>query len=143
MLSDETVLLTKEMMALARPNELALNATRRAFPPDHGQSNFILAKYHDPFNFADLCSVAPSPDHDLLSRIFEKFSEGKNITHIVTFMTALCAVFFLVGGMVGLYFVENMRARLGLVGMFTVLFAAMIAGATGGRRHEVFVATAA
>jgi len=45
--------------------------------------------------------------------------------------------------MVGLYFVESMRARLGLVGMFTVLFAAVIAGATDGRRHEVFVATAA
>ena len=130
-------------MALSNPTAHALNATRRAFPPIHGQSDFILAKYHDPYNFSDLCSIAPSTDGDLITRMFEKLSKGKNVTHIITFISALCAVFFLVGGMVGLYFVESMRARLGLVGMFTVLFAATIAGATGGRRHEVFVATAA
>ncbi|KAF2687995.1 hypothetical protein K458DRAFT_415066 [Lentithecium fluviatile CBS 122367] len=139
----ECALLTKEMLALSRPTTHTLNETRRAFPPDHGQSNFILSKYHIPSNFADLSSLAPCPDSDILTRIFEKFSEGANVTHLVTFLSALCAVFFLVGGMVGLYFVESIRARLGLVGMFTVLFAAMIATLTSSRRQEVFVATAA
>jgi hypothetical protein len=137
------MLLTKEIMALSLPTVPALNATRRAFPPGHGQSNFIMEKYHNELSFTDLCSVAPSPDNDLLTRTLNKFSNGKSSAHLVTFLSALCAVFFLVGGMVSLYFVQNMRARLGLVGMFTVLFAAMIAGATGARRQEVFVATAA
>jgi hypothetical protein len=137
------MLLTKEIMALSPPTVSAFNATRRAFPSGHGQSEFILEKYHTELSFTDLCSIAPCPDNDLLTRILNKFSDGKSSAHLVTLLSALCAVFFLVGGMVSLYFVQNMRARLGLVGTFTVLFAAMIAGATGARRQEVFVATAA
>lgn len=58
-------------------------------------------------------------------------------------LSAAWAILFLVGGMVGLYFVASIRARVGMVAAFTVLFAFVIALATKATRQEVFVATAA
>lgn len=141
--ADNAMLLTKEIMALSRPSKCTLNDARRAFPPDYGQSEWILNKFHSLEGMEDLSSLAPTGDSDAMTRIFERLAKGKNVAHCVTFVSVMCAVVFLVGAVVGLYYVASQKARLGMVGTFTVLFAATIAVLTNTRKHEVFVATAA
>jgi hypothetical protein len=49
----------------------------------------------------------------------------------------------LIGAIVNLYLVTRPSAKLGLVAMYTVLFASSVAICTNARREEVFAATAA
>ena len=113
------------------------------FPPELNRGVTLLEKFHDTRLEDDLSCLGLAGETDVLMRALGKLGNAATAAHVVTFLSAFCAVVFLVGAMVGLYFVSNMRARLGMVGMFTVLFAVTIAGLTSSRRHEVFVATAA
>lgn len=146
---DEAVLLTKEILALSRPSKNALLETRRAFPPEDFRPDsaektpYFSDKYYTRRQESDLSSLSPCADPDPLTRFFERQSDGGNVAHLVTFLSAICAVLFLVGAIVGLYFVSNARARLGMLGTFTVLFAAACASLGNVRRQDVFVATAA
>ncbi|KAF2244527.1 hypothetical protein BU26DRAFT_79390 [Trematosphaeria pertusa] len=145
----EAVLLTKEILALSRPSKNALLETRRAFPPEDFRPDsaektpYFSDKYYTRRQESDLSSLSPCADPDPLTRFFERQSDGGNVAHLVTFLSAICAVLFLVGAIVGLYFVSNARARLGMLGTFTVLFAAACASLGNVRRQDVFVATAA
>lgn len=53
------------------------------------------------------------------------------------------AAILLIGAIVNLYLVPNPKAKLGLVAMYTMLFASSMALCTNARRAEVFAATAA
>lgn len=140
---DKTVLLTRDILALSRARKHSLQDVRRTFPPELNRGVTLLGKFYNTRLEDDLSCLGPASEKDVLTRALEKLGNATTVTHVVTFLSALCAVLFLVGAMVGLYFVSNMRARLGMVGMFTVLFAITIAGLTSSRRQEVFVATAA
>lgn len=61
----------------------------------------------------------------------------------VSFISTVCAAIFLIGAILGLYFVTNSKARLGMLSGFTVAFAASLAVLTNARRQDVFAATAA
>jgi hypothetical protein len=66
--------------------------------------------------------------------------------HIVRTVAAfgmLLAAILLIGAIVNLYLVSSPKAKLGLVAMYTVLFALSLAICTSARRAEVFAATAA
>jgi hypothetical protein len=150
--TDKAMLLTRDIMALPRPSNDAIKDAMHAFcfrvgdsPAEGSYFNHHTSSVHDE---ADLSSLVTPPPHlDPLTRFFLKFttsdSSGSTVTHLVSFLSVICAVVFLVGAMVGLYLVPNVRVRLGMVAVFTCLFAGTIAVAAGTRRQEVFVATAA
>jgi hypothetical protein len=69
-----------------------------------------------------------------------------NNSHVVRTVAALnmvLAAILLIGAIVNLYLVLNPKAKVGLVAMYTMLFAASVALCTNARRAEVFAATAA
>ncbi|KAF2188317.1 hypothetical protein K469DRAFT_703823 [Zopfia rhizophila CBS 207.26] len=161
----EAVLRTTEMMALARPNKRALQATRRTFlrkknmDPGNEMISGPMAQRLSSENEADLSILASPSNPDPLTQLFEEmftclFRESANgrslpiiphrkISFVVSLINTLCAVIFLVGAVVGLYFVSDTKARLAMLSAFTVAFAAVIALLTNARRQEIFVATAA
>ncbi|PVH70378.1 hypothetical protein DL98DRAFT_540902 [Cadophora sp. DSE1049] len=67
----------------------------------------------------------------------------QRVTLIVVVLSMLCSASLLVGAIIALYFVKPIGVRLGIVGVFTLLFAASIALLTHARRVEVYGATAA
>jgi len=58
-------------------------------------------------------------------------------------LSTLVAAMLLVGAIVTLYVVKSEKLRLGLIGVYTALFATTLALLTNARRAEVFAATAA
>lgn len=67
----------------------------------------------------------------------------ERVTLIVGIISVLCSAALLVGAVMALHFVKPIGIRLGIVGIFTVLFAASIVLLTHSRRVEVYGATAA
>lgn len=62
---------------------------------------------------------------------------------IVTLVTISAAASFLLGPILGLYFLRNAAAKLAMVVLFTSIFAVIISLITSARRPEIFAATAA
>lgn len=73
---------------------------------------------------------------------FRRFKEA-SITKTVNFVTILLAAIFLIGTIVGFYYVERPGVKLGMIAGFTVAFAGCIGLITNARRVEIFAATAA
>ncbi|KAH7080210.1 hypothetical protein BKA63DRAFT_238185 [Paraphoma chrysanthemicola] len=76
---------------------------------------------------------------------YDRTTTHKNL-HIVRTVAVLdmvLAAILLIGAIVNLYLVPNPKAKLGLVAMYTMLFASSVALCTNARRAEVFAATAA
>ncbi|KAF2496386.1 hypothetical protein BU16DRAFT_509404 [Lophium mytilinum] len=69
-------------------------------------------------------------------------SETK-VTIFVTILSTIMSAILLVGAIVSLYIVTSQKARLGMIGGFTVLFAVTLVLLTNARRAEVFGASAA
>lgn len=67
----------------------------------------------------------------------------QRVYFVVAILSMLCSASLLVGAIMALYFVKPIGVRLGIVGIFTLLFAASIALLTHARRVEVYGATAA
>lgn len=55
----------------------------------------------------------------------------------------IVAALLLIGPIIGLHFVSNDHAQLGMIGGFTALFVASMSLLTNARRAETFTATAA
>jgi hypothetical protein len=68
---------------------------------------------------------------------------NSHIVRTVHVLGLILAAILLIGAITTLYFVASAEAKLGLVAMFTVLFAASVALCTNAKRAEVFAATAA
>jgi hypothetical protein len=62
---------------------------------------------------------------------------------LVTIISIILSAVFLIGAIVTLYFVRGDGSRLGLVGAFTLSFAASVGLLTNAKRSEMFGATAA
>lgn len=116
----------------------------------------------------DLISMAKPHEEDYLTRIlqncwisrkpktvssldqmsadpFDRTAIYRNI-HIVRTVAALdllLAALLLVGSIVNLYFVQDHKAKLGLIALYTILFALSVTLCTNARRAEVFASTAA
>ncbi|CAO2657901.1 Nn.00g071610.m01.CDS01 [Neocucurbitaria sp. VM-36] len=108
----------------------------------------------------DLLAVAKPIDEDYLSRALQNnwlFKKRKTAdpfdrtyihknSHIVQTVAALdlmLAAILLIGAIVNLYFVTAQKAKLGLIALYTILFASSVALCTNARRAEIFAATAA
>jgi hypothetical protein len=108
----------------------------------------------------DLLALSKPIEEDYLSRFLQdhwlfrkrKTSDPLDRTtihknsHVVRTVAALdmvLATTLLIGAIVNLYLVPDPKAKLGLVAMYTMLFASSMALCTNARRAEVFAATAA
>lgn len=69
--------------------------------------------------------------------------EEKKIQRFANVLTAALSAALPTVAILVLYFVENMIHRIGLVIVFTTVFSAVFAMFTGGKKAEVFAATAA
>jgi hypothetical protein len=67
----------------------------------------------------------------------------RHVEWTVSAISITLAAVLLIGAIVSLYFVTGQKARLGMIGMYTVLFAGSIALLSTARKAEVFAATAA
>ena len=67
---------------------------------------------------------------------------AERVTLLVGIISVLLSATLLVGAIMALHFVKPMAIRLGMVGIFTVMFAASIMLLTHARRVEVYGATA-
>jgi hypothetical protein len=67
----------------------------------------------------------------------------KRIGWIVAILSVLISAALLIGAIVSLFLVKPMTQRLGIVGAFTLVFAAAVGLLTNARRVEVSAATAA
>ncbi|KAF2422990.1 hypothetical protein EJ08DRAFT_725165 [Tothia fuscella] len=65
------------------------------------------------------------------------------IARFVVICSILLATFLLIGAIIGLYIVQSPKARLGMIAVFTTLFAFGVGLLTNARRPEIFGATAA
>lgn len=111
----------------------------------------------------DLFGIAPDGDSDRLSRLlknnFSYFFQEKRghpaswgemyyfreraVARLVTVVSVLLASILLVGSIVALYHERRPGVRLGILGAFTVAFAASVGLMTNAKRSEVFGTTAA
>ena len=67
----------------------------------------------------------------------------KKLTRFVSFLSTALAAVLLIGAVVALYCVRSPAWQVGLVVLFTCLFAASVGLLTSSGRSEVFTATAA
>lgn len=69
--------------------------------------------------------------------------KNSHIVRTVSALNMLLAALLLIGAIVNLYYVTSPKAKLGLVAMYTALFALSVALLTTAKRAEVFAAAAA
>lgn len=72
-----------------------------------------------------------------------KYYSGKLVNRIISTVSVVLAALLLEGAIVALYLVKDERVRLGLIAVFTCLFASCVGFLTHARRAEMFAATAA
>jgi hypothetical protein len=164
---DETLLLQSQVAQLRGPDERPLVAFRdfldgTAFASKNAGAMPLISGRAKAFldDESDLLALTKPLEEDYLSRFLQdhwvfrtrracdpldRTTIHKNL-HVVRTVAALdmvLAAILLIGAIVNLYLVPNPKAKLGLVAMYTMLFAASVALCTNARRAEVFAATAA
>jgi hypothetical protein len=165
--TDEALVLRSQVAVLPKPRERPLSAFRHylrgsAFLDDEGDPIPLIHGRAREFleQKSDLVTLTTQTEGDYLSRFLQDhwhFRKRKSPdpldcttihknSHVVRTVAALdmiLAAMLLIGAIVNLYLVPNPKAKLGLVAMYTMLFASSMALCTNARRAEVFAATAA
>ncbi|KAK4148891.1 hypothetical protein C8A00DRAFT_47387 [Chaetomidium leptoderma] len=154
----ETLLLQSRVSNLPKPSQRVLTAFRhwfnKPFPVLGGQSkNFLEAKdglvalspqrdsdpIYSPLGLP--CFIQKIPTRDGASYIGH-FTEA-SISIAAKSITILIAANLLVGPIYGLYFAQTPLQRLGLIQLFTTVFALCAGLVTNAKRAELFAMTAA
>ncbi|KAI0848531.1 hypothetical protein F5Y00DRAFT_87929 [Daldinia vernicosa] len=154
----EALLLHSQILKLSTPGHRAFGAFRGWFDnerPFVGYGSDLLT------NQNDFAALQVSTDQDFLSstlqdlggRIFPgtrhetapeiKYYSAKNVSRLVTTSTVFLASLVINGAIVALYVVKDEHVRLGMITLFTSLFATSLAVLTDGRRTDIVLATAA
>jgi uncharacterized membrane protein len=157
---DEALLLQSQIASLDRPSERLLGIIRDYFlkpePIVYGPAHERVLENRD-----DLAALRPPLDTDCLSCFVrnywpfrgqpfpddahgttQHFLESR-VQFVVIIISTLFAAVLLIGAITSLYFVQKPGAKLGLLAVFTSLFAASVGGLTNAKRQEVFAASAA
>lgn len=71
------------------------------------------------------------------------YASGKKISIFISYLSAILAALLLVGAIIILYKTKSNDLKLGLLALFTTLFAASVGLLTNAKQAEVFGATAA
>jgi len=158
---EEALLRRNEVLKLEKPEKSPFNAFKAWFrrrPPVLWGSGFRLL--HDE---EDMIALGSQDEPDRMSALMHRclgyrlrveretprswgpmyYYPVERVAFIVGLISILVSAALLVGAIVSLHFVKPMGIRLGLVGIFTTLFAASITLLTHARRIEVYGATAA
>jgi hypothetical protein len=152
---------------MSKPKERPLTAFRHylkgsAYPKETGEPMGLISGRAKAFldDRSDLLTLVKSSEEDYLSRFLQDhwllrkrkavdpfdctaIYENSHVIRTVAVLSMILAAILLIGAIVNLYFVSNLKAILGLVAMYTTLFASSVALCTNARRAEVFAATAA
>ena len=92
------------------------------------------------------------PFHELVGRHFKKSSddfegmtnyEDRVITRLASLVATVISSVFPIVGVIILYFVTDLLAKIGIIAALTALFSLSLALVTDARRGEIFAATAA
>lgn len=70
-------------------------------------------------------------------------SSGQDISSFISYLSTILAALMLIGAILVLYKIRSDDLKLGLLALFTTLFAASVGLLTNAKRAEVFGATAA
>lgn len=95
---------------------------------------------------ADRCKLKeyrPSKDNLPTHSDSVRYISGRRISVFASYISTVLVSMLLIGAVVILYLVPSSNVRLGLISLFTVLFANSVALLTNARRTEVFGVTAA
>jgi len=159
-IAEEALLRRNQVLALEKPAEVPFKAFKSWFRdkvPLRG-SGFHLLDAED-----DMIALGSQTEPDRMSSIIHRccgyylrkerttpkswgpmyYYPVERVACIVAVISIWVSAALLVGAIVALYFIKPMGTRLGIVGLFTVLFAASIVLFTHARRVEVYAATAA
>ncbi|OTA67809.1 hypothetical protein K449DRAFT_364252 [Hypoxylon sp. EC38] len=154
----EALLLQSQIAQMRHPENRVLAAVRHFFQQPHPILGGKAKTFLD--DFKDLIALKTPTETDLLSSFlrrhwasekelshdgvnhFARFSE-QSISIAVNLITIVVAAVFLVGPIIGLDFARSPTAKLIMISLFTVAFAASIGLITTAKRAEIFAATAA
>ncbi|KAF1849761.1 uncharacterized protein K460DRAFT_399873 [Cucurbitaria berberidis CBS 394.84] len=162
----EAICRQSQINGMNRPRERPLSAFREfvdgsAFKDEDGSPMPIISGRAKAFlnNPDDLVALTKPEEDDYLSRflqdhwLFRKrrtadpldrttiYKNAYIVRTVAAFDLVLAAV-LLIGAIIHLYFVTDPKAKLGLVAMYTILFASSMLLCTNARRAEIFAATA-
>ncbi|PMD20664.1 hypothetical protein NA56DRAFT_646316 [Hyaloscypha hepaticicola] len=158
---EEALLRRNEVLRLEKPEKSPFNAFKAWFrrdPPVLWGSGFRLLHYEE-----DMIALGTQDEPDRMSALLHQclgyrlrveretprswgpmyYYPVERVAFIVGLMSIIVSAALLVGAIMALHFVKPMGIRLGLVGVFTTLFAASLTLLTHARRIEVYGATAA
>ncbi|KAL8299377.1 hypothetical protein RB597_009489 [Gaeumannomyces tritici] len=154
--SDEALGLQSRISSLSRPNRRVLG-TYRAWLESANTLKGLSAQFLD--DKLDLVALKQPEDRDHLSEMLRHVWPAKSITSasgvriahfheksISTWANAistLVALALLVGSIVCLHFLGDLRAKFAMIAAFAAFFALSLGVITSARRPEVFAATAA
>ncbi|KAF4618144.1 hypothetical protein G7Y89_g14962 [Cudoniella acicularis] len=154
----EALLLQSQVLKLTKPNKRVWHVFQGWFEtvkPFIGYGNDLVQQRDD------FVALRPSPDQDFLARYLQdlggrylpgvrhtaptevKYYSSTHVSRLVTVITVLAASLVIEGAIVALYVVQSQNVKLGLIALFTSLFAASLAILTDGRRTDIILATAA
>ena len=166
---DETLLRQAQICELNPPSTRVLSTYRdylegRGTKAD-GITNLELlggrAKtFLSPETETDLIALRKNPEEDLLSKYLEDhwafqkhqstdpidrttLYKNSHVVRTVAAISMIIAAILLISAILSLHVVTSDKAKLGLVAMYTILFALSVGVLTNARRAEVFAATAA
>ena len=71
------------------------------------------------------------------------YASGRRIASFIAYLSTILAALLLFGAILVLYKVTSDDVKLGLIALFTTIFAASVGLLTNAKRSEVFAATAA
>lgn len=141
-----------------------LDRSKKALVGWFNQKRPLVGHSYDLFNDEhDLVALRTPPDQDRLTSFLQSslgyylpskrheghswdgvtYFHGQTLASIVSMLSVLLAAILLVGAIVALYFAPDQRIALGLIAVFTTLFAASIGILTNAKKAEIYAATAA
>jgi hypothetical protein len=157
--ADEALPLQNEVAKLSRPSSQSLEAYTKWFREPHPVLGGLSKTFLD--NNSDLVRLGEeSGQTDYLSRFLRRhwpvekdlsddgrvqigrFSEASISTAAAVINIAIAAL-LLIGPIIGLFFVSDNGAKLGMIAAFTAAFAVSVGIMTNAKRPEIFAATAA
>jgi hypothetical protein len=162
--TDEALLLQADICRLAAPSGRVLGAFRDYIDGKNSKGlrvPLLSGRAKDMLiSEIDLVALRKAENGDILSRVLQDhwiFQKHKAVDpfdrttiysaqHVVWTVAAISTIFaaaLLIGAIISLYAVTNPKAKLGMVGGYTVIFALGMAGMTNAKRAEIFGATAA
>ncbi|KAF2273434.1 uncharacterized protein EI97DRAFT_461095 [Westerdykella ornata] len=163
----ETLLLQAQLAELQTPSTRVLLTFRdylegRAFKSADMQSMPIISGRAKDFlsDPTDLVALRKAKEEDVLSKLLQDHwafrrresndpldrttvYKHRTVARTVGTISMIAAAILLIGAIISLHAVTDSNAKLGLVAMYTLLFALSVATLTNARRAEVFAASAA